>query len=81
MDGQGRVFDNIFVERLWRTVKVEGVYLRDYQTVAEARSGLSRYFAFLKDTMCYNHKRLQQALGYRSPGEVYGIAAGPTPLF
>jgi len=71
MDGQGRVFDNIFVERLWRTVKVEQVYLRDYQTVAEARSGLGRYFAF------YNHERLHQALGYRTPAEVYGVAAGP----
>jgi len=71
MDGQGRVFDNIFVERLWRTVKVEEVYLRDYQTVAEVRSGLGRYLAF------YNHERLHQALGYRTPAEVYGIAAGP----
>jgi len=71
MDGQGRVFDNIFVERLWRTVKVEEVYLRDYQTVAEARSGLGRYFAF------YNYDRLHQALGYRTPAEVYGVAAGP----
>ena len=72
MDGQGRVFDNIFVERLWRTVKVEEVYLRDYQTVSEARSGLGRYFAF------YNHERLHQALCYHTPAEVYGVAAGPT---
>ncbi len=71
MDGQGRVFDNIFVERLWRTVKVEEVYLRDYQTVSETRSSLGRYFAF------YNHERLHQALGYRTPVEVYGVAAGP----
>ncbi|KKL28926.1 hypothetical protein LCGC14_2370240 [marine sediment metagenome] len=71
MDGKGRVFDNIFVERLWRTVKVEEVYLRDYQTVAEAKLSLGRYFAF------YNHERLHQALGYRTPGEVYGVAAGP----
>jgi len=71
MDGRGRVFDNIFVERLWRTVKVEEVYLRDYQTVAEARLSLGRYFAF------YNHERLHQALGYRTPAEVYGVAAGP----
>jgi putative transposase len=71
MDGKGRVFDNIFVERLWRTVKVEEVYLRDYQTVAEARLSLGRYFAF------YNHQRLHQALGYRTPAEVYGLAAGP----
>jgi len=71
MDGKGRVFDNIFVERLWRTVKVEEVYLRDYQTVAEAILSLGRYFAF------YNHERLHQALGYRTCAEVYGAAAGP----
>jgi putative transposase len=73
MDGKGRVFDNIFVERLWRTVKVEEVYLRDYQTVAEARYGLGRYFEF------YNKKRFHQALGYRTPAEVYGVAVG-TPV-
>jgi putative transposase len=71
MDGKGRVFDNIFVERLWRTVKVEEVYLRDYQTVAEATWSLGRYFRF------YNQERLHQALGYRTPAEVYGVAAGP----
>jgi len=73
MDGKGRVFDNIFVERLWRTVKVEEVYLRDYQTVAEARYYLGRYFDF------YNNQRLHQALGYRTPAEVYGVAVG-TPV-
>jgi len=73
MDGKGRVFDNIFVERLWRTVKVEEVYLRDYQTVTEARYGLGRYFEF------YNNRRLHQALGYRTPAEVYGVAVG-TPV-
>jgi len=73
MDGKGRVFDNIFVERLWRTVKVEEVYLRDYQTVTEAAYSLGRYFEF------YNNKRLHQALGYRSPAEVYGVAVG-TPV-
>ena len=72
MDGKGRVFDNIFVERLWRTVKVEEVYLRDYQTVAEARYYLGRYFEF------YNHRRLHQALGYRTPAEVYPKAVGPS---
>jgi len=65
MDGKDRVFDNIFVERLWRTVKVEEVYLRDYQTVAEARYYLGRYFDF------YNNQRLHQALSYRTPAEVY----------
>lgn len=70
MDGKGRVFDNIFIERLWRTVKVEEVYLRDYQTIAEARYYLGRYFEF------YNNERLHQALGYRSPAAVYGVAVG-----
>ena len=70
MDGKGRVFDNIFVERLWRTVKVEEVYLRDYQTLAEARYSLGRYFKF------YNNRRLHQALGCRTPAEVYGVAVG-----
>jgi len=73
MDGKGRVFDNIFSERLWRTVKVEEIYLRDYQTVAEARYNLSRYFEL------YNNRRLHQALGYRTPAEVYGVAVG-TPV-
>lgn len=70
MDGQGRVFDNIFVERLWRSVKVEEVYLHDYQTVEEARCGLGRYFAF------YNCERPHQALGYSTPAEVYGLDVG-----
>jgi len=73
MDGKGRVFDNIFVERLWRTVKVEEVYLRDYQTVAEARYSLGRYFEF------YNNRRFHQALDYRRPAEAYGVAVG-TPV-
>ena len=73
MDGKGRVFDNIFIERLWRTVKVEEVYLRDYQTVTEARYNLGRYFEL------YNNRRLHQALGYRTPAEVYGAAVG-TPV-
>ena len=73
MDGKGRVFDNIFIERLWRTVKVEEVYMRDYQTVDEARYYLGRYFEF------YNNERLHQALGYRTPAEVYGVAVG-TPV-
>jgi len=67
------VFDNIFSERLWRTVKVEDVYLRDYQTVAEAMYYFGRYFEF------YNNRRLHQALGYSTPAEVYGVAVG-TPV-
>jgi putative transposase len=65
MDGRGRALDNVFVERLWRSVKYEEVYLRDYRTVWDARHGLARYFAF------YNEERLHQALGYRPPAEVY----------
>ncbi len=73
MDGKGRDFDNIFIERLWRSVKVEEVYLHDYQTVTEARYNLGRYFEL------YNNRRLHQALGYRTPAEVYGVAVG-TPV-
>ncbi len=73
MDGKGRAFDNIFSERLWRTVKYEDVYLRDYQTVAEARYYLGRYFEL------YNNDRLHEALGYNTPAEVYGVAVG-TPV-
>ena len=65
MDGRGRVFDNIFVERLWRTVKYEEVYLKDYASVTEARESLGRYFRF------YNQERPHQALGWSTPAEVY----------
>jgi putative transposase len=65
MDGRGRVFDNIFVERLWRSVKYEEVYPKDYQTVDDARQNLTRYFHF------YNYERLHQALEYKTPAEVY----------
>jgi len=65
MDGRGRAVDNAFVERLWRTVKYEEAYLRDYNTVREAQQGLGRYCRF------YNDERLHQALGYRTPAAVY----------
>ena len=65
MDGRGRVWDNIFVERLWRTVKYEEVYLKSYETVRETRKGLSDYFRF------YNTERLHASLDYRTPHEVY----------
>lgn len=65
MDGRGRALDNIFVERLWRTVKYEDIYLNGYQTVPELRLGLKRYFEF------YNQERLHQSLGYQTPKEVY----------
>jgi putative transposase len=65
MDGRGRVMDNIFVERLWRTVKYEEVYLKDYRSVEEAVSNLRSYFDF------YNRERFHQALEYRTPEAVY----------
>lgn len=65
MDGRGRALDNVFVERLWRSVKYEEVYLRDYGTVREAVAGLGEYFAF------YNRRRPHQALGYRTPEAVW----------
>ena len=65
MDGRGRALDNIFTERLWRSVKYEEVYLSEYGSPKEARHGLTRYFDF------YNHERLHQALGYRTPAQVY----------
>jgi putative transposase len=65
MDGRGRCFDNIFTERLWRTVKYEEVYLHDYQSFDEAQESLRRYFQI------YNHRRLHQSLGYKTPAEIY----------
>jgi putative transposase len=65
MDGRGRFVDNIFVERLWRSVKYEDVYIHDYDTVSDVRHGLSRYFLF------YNMERLHESLGYKTPYKVY----------
>jgi putative transposase len=65
MDGRGRCFDNIMIERLWRSVKYEEVYLKDYVSVRECREALSAYFAF------YNHERRHQGLARRTPWEVY----------
>jgi len=70
MDGRGRALDNVFVERLWRSVKYEDIYIRGYEAVPELHRGLSRYFAF------YNDERLHQSLGYRTPAAVYrGVGA------
>jgi putative transposase len=65
MDGRGRAADNVFVERLWRSVKYEDVYLRCYESVPELERGLAAYFTF------YNQERFHQSLGYRTPVEVY----------
>jgi len=64
-DGRGRALDNVFVERLWRSVKYEDIYLKDYATVPELDAGLHSYFQF------YNGDRPHQSLGYRTPAEVY----------
>lgn len=65
MDGRGRCFDNIFIERLWRSLKYEEIYLREYALVPEARAGIGKWFQF------YNHDRPHQSLEYRTPVECY----------
>ena len=71
MDGRGRALDNVFVERLWRTVKYENIYLKEYATVDELMKGLTWYIEF------YDHGRIHQSLDYKTPWEVYqsGVAA------
>jgi putative transposase len=73
-DGRGRALDNVFVERLWRSVKYKGIYIKDYEKVTDLESGLSSYFWF------YDEERPHQSLDYRTPGEVYraGRRAGLT---
>ena len=68
-DGRGRALDNVFVERLWRSVKYEDIYIKDYELVPELESGLTAYFRF------YDEERPHQSLGYRTPGEVYRAGA------
>ena len=76
MDGRRRLYDNIFVERLWRTIKYEEVYLHDYRTVSEAKERLSPYFVF------YNTERPHASLDYRTPFEVYyGISTASQAAF
>jgi len=65
MDGRGRAFDNIFVERLWRTVKYEDIYIKEYATVPDLFNGLRAYFQL------YNYERPHQSLDYQTPAEVY----------
>jgi putative transposase len=66
MDGRGRALDNVFVERLWRSVKYEEVYIKDYEGAPSAFEGLKAYFRF------YNDERLHQSLGYKTPKMIYG---------
>jgi len=65
MDGKGRAIDNVYIERVWRSLKYEDIYIRDYQTARELKSGINRYFEF------YNLRRSHQSLGYKTPNEVY----------
>ena len=65
MDGRGRVFDNIFIERLWRTVKYDNIYVHEYETVKDVREGLKKFFDR------YNMGRIHKSLGYQTPWEVY----------
>lgn len=76
MDGRGRAIDNVFIERLWRSVKYEEVYLRDYTDGWQAEASLATYLRF------YNEERIHQALGYRTPLEIYrerGSSGGQPP--
>ena len=69
MDGKGRCIDNVFVERLWRSLKYEDIYLRSYANLVEARAGIERYFHF------YNTGRFHQSLGHQTPAAFYDAAA------
>ena len=71
MDGRGRWMDNVFIERVWRSLKYEEVYLKGYADGREAKAGIGEYFAF------YNEQRLHQALGYRAPMAVWREGAAP----
>ena len=74
MDGKGRWMDNVFIERLWRSLKYEEVYLHAYETVADAKAGIGSWISF------YNLSRPHQALGYRTPTEVFAGGAGAVDM-
>ena len=74
MDGKGRWIDNVFIERLWRSVKYEDIYLRGYENGSEVQAGLTRYFDF------YNRRRIHQTHDYCTPDEIYFGTAGTEPL-
>ena len=65
MDGKGRALDNVFIERLWRSVKYEDIYPKGYESLKELKKGLEVYFEF------YNGQRRHQSLGYQTPSEIY----------
>ena len=71
MDGKGRWIDNVFIERLWRSVKYENIYLHAYENGREVQAGLTRYFDF------YNRERAHQSHDYATPDEIYFAAANP----
>jgi putative transposase len=73
MDGRGRALDNVFVERLWRLLKYEEVYLKAYRSAGELESGLASWFAF------DNHERPHQSLAYRTPAEIYRYSEPVSP--
>jgi putative transposase len=74
MDGKGRWIDNVFIERLWRSVKYEDVYLRSYENGREVQAGLTQYFDF------YNRERIHQSHEYQTPDEIYFATAAGEPL-
>jgi putative transposase len=74
MDGKGRWIDNVFIERLWRSVKYEDVYLRAYENGRELQAGLTRYFDF------YNRRRIHQSHEYQTPDEIYYAITVGEPL-
>ncbi len=73
MDGKGRALDNVFTERLWRSCKIENIYIQDYETIAEARAGLAHYFEF------YNYKRPHQGIAEQFPATLYFSERAATP--
>ncbi len=75
MDGRGRALDNVFCERLWRSVKYENIYLNQYDTVHQLHAGLTAYFDF------YNHERPHQSLNYRTPAEEHFVLCSEPAAF
>lgn len=74
MDGKGRALDNVFIERFWRSIKYENIYIKGYENVCELRDGLARYMVF------YNFKRIHESLCYRTPAQIHGLDAEEWPM-